>query len=172
MSGMVKPGLIFAAIGVIAVIIFSFTPLIGPFLCGPVAALLAGAGAGYFGARWSPARSGGVAGALAGAIAGVGSLLGAVISWIILLAIAQAMPDYQEQLQEMLRQQPNNQLTPSDMNTLIMLVGPLMGLCFGVVNLLASLASGALAGRLTARGRPQPRPPAPPPPPATVHLEE
>ncbi len=171
MPGLVKSGLIFGLIGVVAVIIFSFTPLIGPFLCGPVAAVLAGAGAGYFGARWSPARSGGIAGALAGVIAGVGSLIGAVISWIILLAIAQAMPEYQEQLQEILRQQPNNQLTPEDMNTLIMLVGPVMGLCFGVLNLLASLASGALAGWLTARGRPQPQPPDPQPP-TTAQLEE
>jgi hypothetical protein len=170
MSGLVKSGLIFGLVGVVAVIIFSFTPLIGPFLCGPVAAMLAGAGAGYFGARWSPARSGGVAGALAGVIAGVGSLIGAVLSWIILLAIVQAMPDYQEQLQEMLRQQPNNQLTPSDMNTLMMLIGPVMGLCFGVLNLLASLASGALAGWLTTRGQ-QPQPPAPQPPP-TAQLEE
>jgi hypothetical protein len=172
MSGAVKSGLIFGLVGVLLVIIFSFTPLIGPFLCGPAAAALAGAGAGFLGARWSPTRGGAAAGAIAGGIAGCGSLVGAVASWMILLLIAQAMPGYEEQMQEYLRQQPNSQLTPSDMNTLMNVAGPVMGLCFGVLNLVVSLGSGALVGWLMVRGRSQPTPPVPPQPPVTAHLEE
>jgi hypothetical protein len=156
MSGAVKSGLIFALVGIAAVVGFSFIPLVGAFLCGPLAAALVGTAAGYFGVRWSAANAGVGTGVAAGAIAGVGALIGAVIFWLVAFRLAQSMPGFQEQLREgVQRQQPGVQLDPSDINALLNVVGPALGICFGIFNLLLALALGALGGWLAVRNRSQ-----------------
>jgi hypothetical protein len=171
MSGAVKSGLIFALVGIAAVVGFSFIPYVGALLCGPLAAALVGVGAGYYGVRWSPPTAGVGTGVLAGAIAGVGALIGSVIFWLVVFAIARSMPQFQQTIEEALRQQPNAQINPSDMNALLNLVGPVLGICFGIFNLLLALGLGALGGWLAVRNRPRteamstmPTPPMGPPP--------
>ena len=51
MSGAVKAGLIFGAIGLIVVLAVAFIPAIGPLICGPGVAVIIGAVAGYYGVR-------------------------------------------------------------------------------------------------------------------------
>jgi hypothetical protein len=164
MSGAVRSGLIFAVVGIIAVVAFSFIPLAGPFLCGPLAAALVGTAAGYYGVRWSGERAGAGQGLLAGAIAGVGTLIGAVLFFIILIGIARNTPGFEQQLRSALDQQ-NARVNPSDVNTIMNAIGPIAGLCFGVINLLLSLALGALGGWLAARNRARPAQPTPLEPP-------
>jgi hypothetical protein len=171
MSGAVKSGLIFALIGLIGVIAFTILPvllglIVGVFLCGPAVAVLNGGGAGYFGVRWSRGNAGVGQGVLAGAIAGVGSLIGAVILFVILLIIvrniAQSDPQlYEQLLRNALQQQQGANLSPADLDTAMNLFIPIAGLCFGVLELLLSLAFGALGGWLATRNRAQPL--APPP---------
>ena len=154
MSGAVKSGLIFAAIGVVAVAAVSFIPIVGAFLCGPLAAALIGTAAGYYGVRWSAAGAGVGQGVLAGAIAGVGALIGAVLFFVIALSIARANPQFNQAIEDALRQQPNARgVTPSDVNAMVGAIGPLVGLCFGMIELLITLALGALGGWLATRNR-------------------
>src|SRR5262249_44547411 len=139
-----------------AVVGFSFIPYVGPLLCGPLAAALVGVGAGYFGVRWSSPTAGVGTGVLAGAISGVGALIGSVIFWIVVFALARSMPQFQDAIAEALRQQPNAQLNPSDLASILNLVGPLLGICFGIFNLLVALGLGALGGWIAVRNRAQP----------------
>jgi hypothetical protein len=172
MSGAVKSGLIFALVGIAAVAGFSFIPYVGALLCGPLAAGLVGVGAGYYGVRWSPPTAGVSTGLLSGAIAGVGALFGSVLFWLVIFALARSMPQFEEMIDEALRQQPNAQINPSDLNALLNLLGPVLGICFGIFNLLLALGLGALGGWLAVRNRPQqamtaptmPTPPLGPPP--------
>lgn len=164
MSGAVKSGLIFALVGVVAVIGFSFVPLAGPFLCGPLAAALVGTAAGYYGVRWSRWNAGIGQGVLAGALAGIGTLAGALLFWIVSFSLLQSNPQLQELMQEQLQRQ-DTQVNPSDLNAALAVSGPLAGLCFGLINLLISLALGALGGWLATRNRAQAvQPPMEPPP--------
>jgi hypothetical protein len=154
MSGTVKSGLIFALIGVVAVVGFSFIPVVGPLLCGPLAAALIGIGAGYFAVHWGAADAGIGRGVAAGAIAGVGALIGAVIFWLIAFSMLQSLPGFQEQIQEgVQRQQPGAQIDPTQIDALVRVIGPVLGLCFGIFNLLLALALGALGGWLATRAR-------------------
>jgi hypothetical protein len=155
MSGAVKSGLIFALVGIAAVAGFSFIPYVGALLCGPLAAALVGIGAGYYGVRWSPPMAGVGTGVLAGTIAGVGALLGSVIFWLVVFAIARSMPEFDQVIQDTLRQQPNAQLDPSAVNTIVNLLGPILGICFGIFNLVLALGLGALGGWLAVRNRAQ-----------------
>ena len=155
MSGALKSGLLFALVGVAAVVGFSFIPLAGPLLCGPLAAALVGAGAGYLGVRWSAAGGVGT-GVLAGAIAGIGTLIGAVIFWLIAFNMIQSIPGFQEQIRESVqRQQPGGQIDPAQIDAIVRIGGPILGVCFGVFNLLLSLGLGALGGWMATRRRAQ-----------------
>jgi hypothetical protein len=152
MSGAVKSGLLFALVGIAAVVGFSFIPIAGPIVCGPFAAALVGIGAGYLGVRWSTSGAGVGTGVLAGAIAGIGALIGSMIFWVIAIGMAQSLPGFQQQLQDAVQQQqPNASLNPSELNAIIQIAGPLLGICFGVFNLLLSLGLGALGGWIAAR---------------------
>jgi hypothetical protein len=153
MSGAVKSGLIFALIGIVAVAGFSFIPYVGALLCGPLAAALVGIGAGYYGVRWSPPTAGVSTGVLAGAIAGIGGLVGSLIFWLLIFAIVRSMPEFEQVIDQALQQQPNAQISSSEMKTLLNLVGPLLGICFGIINLLLALGLGALGGWLSVRNR-------------------
>jgi hypothetical protein len=164
MSGAVKSGLIFALVGVAAVVGLSFVPLVGPLLCGPLAAALIGTAAGYFGVRWGAADAGVGTGVLAGAIAGVGVLVGAIIFWLVAFSMVQSMPGFQQELRNRVeQQQPGAQLDPTQIDALMPILGPLVGICFGVFNLLLALALGALGGWLAARRRAGQAGPPPPP---------
>ena len=159
MSGVLKAGLIFGAIGLIVVLAVAFIPAIGPLICGPLVAVIIGVIAGFYGVRWSAGTPGISRGVLAGTLAGVGTLLGAVIAYTILFGMVRSNPIFQEQIQEALRQQPDAQIDPAALDTIIGIAGPAVGFCFGILNLLIARAFGALGGWLALRNRPQPAPP-------------
>jgi hypothetical protein len=152
MSGAVKSGLIFALVGLVCGIVFSFIPVGGPLWGVPIA-LIVGAVAGYYGVRWSAEDAGVGTGVLAGAIAGVGALISAVVAWIIAFSRAMALPGFQELMQERLRQQQDTQLTPEQFNAILGISGPIFGVCCGVVELVFALGFGALGGWLATRNR-------------------
>jgi hypothetical protein len=159
MSGALKAGLIFGAIGLIVVLAVAFIPAVGPLICGPLVAVIIGTAAGYYGVRWSAGTPGISRGVLAGTLSGVGMLLGAVIAYTILFGMVRSNPMFQEQIQEALRRQPDAQIDPAALDTLVGIVGPIAGFCFGILNLLIGLAFGTLGGWLALRNRPQPIPP-------------
>lgn len=154
MSGALKAGLVFGAIGLIVVLAVAFIPAVGPLICGPLVAVIIGTIAGFYGVRWSAGTPGISRGVLAGTLAGVGMLLGAVIAYTILVGMVRNNPVFQQQLQEALRQQPNAQIDPAALDTIVGFVGPVAGFCFGILNLLIGLAFGALGGWLALRNRP------------------
>ena len=89
-----------------------------------------------------------------------------VIAWLIAISRVQSIPGFQELMQEqMRRQQPDAQFSSDQINMIIAITGPVLGLCLGIFSLLLSLGLGALGGWLAAR-RPtrQPAPPMGPPP--------
>jgi hypothetical protein len=159
MSGALRAGLIFGVTGLIVVLAVAFIPAVGPLICGPLVAVIIGTVAGFYGVRWSAGTPGIGRGVLAGTLAGVGMLLGAVIAYTILVGMASSNPLFQEQIQEALRQQPDAQIDAAALNTIVGIVGPVVGFCFGILNLLIGLAFGALGGWLALRNRPQPVPP-------------
>lgn len=164
MSGAVKSGLIFGLIAMLLVAATAFIPIIGVLICGPLLAAILGGFAGYFGVRWGAATSGIGAGIGAGALTGVGVLIGIVAFFVIYLAILRSIPGADEAILEQLRQQnPELEIDPGALSTMISVAGPLAGLCIGMVELLIALAAGALGGYIATRNR-QPAA-APPPPP-------
>lgn len=159
MSGGVKSGLLFGLIALISVIAVSFIPAVGPLVCGPGAAAIIGGVAGYMGVRWSAANAGIGTGVLAGTLAGVGAFIGSLIFFVVAVGLLINNPDFERQLQESLRQQQGAQVDPADVSTLMGAVGPIAGFCFGIFNLLISLALGALGGWIAVRNRSQAAPP-------------
>jgi len=158
MSGAMRSGLIFAAVGLIAVLATAFLPRPGPVVCGPLLAVLVGGLAGFFGVRWTVEHARVSRGVLAGSLAGLGMLIGAVIGYTLLYnTLVRSDPNARAQIQEVLRQF-GSQADSAAIDLLLTIAGPLAGLCFGVLNLLLALAFGALGGWLALRNRP----PAPP----------
>ena len=162
MSGAMRAGLIFGAVGLIAVLATAFLPRPGPVVCGPLLAVPVGGLAGFYGARWNMAGARVSRGVLAGSLAGLGMLVGAVIGYIVLFNIISSDPSFQQQLGAFLQQQPDAKIDPGAIGATIGLAGAVAGLCFGVLNLLLALAFGALGGWLALRNRPQPVPPSEP----------
>ena len=159
MSGAMRSGLIFAAVGLIAVLATAFVPRPGPIVCGPLLAVLVGGLAGFFGVRWSVENARVSRGVLAALLAGLGMLVGAVIGYIVLFNSISSEPSFQQQLSAFLQQQPDAKIDPEALGALVGIAGAVAGLCFGVLNLLLALAFGALGGWLAVRNRPQPLPP-------------
>ena len=159
MSGAMRSGLIFAGVGLLAVLATAFIPRPGPVVCGPLLAVLVGGLAGFFGVRWSAEGARVGRGVLAGVLAGLGMLVGAVIGYVVLFNSLSADPLFQQQLDAFLQRQPNVQVDPGAIGAAVGIAGGIAGLCFGVLNLLLSLAFGALGGWLALRSRPQPAPP-------------
>ncbi len=159
MPGAMRSGLIFGAVGLLAVLATAFIPRPGPVVCGPLLAVLVGGLAGFYGLRWSaePARVS--RGVLAGSLAGLGLLIGAVIGYIVLFNSMSADPAFQERLNVFLQQQPNATIDPGAIGAAVGVAGAVAGLCFGVLNLLLALAFGALGGWLALRNRQPPVPP-------------
>jgi hypothetical protein len=162
MSGAVRSGVIFAAVGLIAVLATAFLPRPGPVACGPLLAVIVGAIAGFYGVRWSVAEARVSRGVLAGTLAGLGMLIGALIGYILLFNSISSDPQFQEQLGAFLQQQPDAQIDPEAIGAAVGIAGVVAGMCFGVLNLLLALGFGALGGWLAARNRPQAAPPAEP----------
>ena len=162
MSGAMRAGLMFALIGLIAVLATAFIPRPGPVVCGPLLAVIVGALAGFYGVRWSGQRARVGRGVLAGTLAGVGMLIGAVIGYLVLFSSLSADPLFQQQLDAFLQRQPNVQVDPGAVGAAVWIAGAIAGLCFGVLNLVLALAFGALGGWLALRSRPQPAPPVEP----------
>ena len=153
MSGAMRAGLIFGAVGLIAVLATAFLPRPGPIVCGPLLAVLVGGLAGFYGVRWSLENARVSRGVLAGALAGLGMLIGAVIGYIVLFNSISSDPAFQQQLGAFLQQQPDAQLDPGAIGAAVGLAGAVAGLCFGVLNLLLALAFGALGGWLALRNQ-------------------
>ena len=162
MSGAMRSGLIFALVGLLAVMATTLIPPPGPVVCGPLLAVVIGGVAGFYGVRWSAEQARVSRGVLAGTLAGVGMLVGAVIGYVVLFNRLSGDPAFQEQLGAFLSQQPNAQVDPGAIGAAVGIAGVVAGLCFGVLNLLVALGFGALGGWLALRGRPQPLPPAEP----------
>src|SRR6185369_10504094 len=154
MSGAMRSGLIFGAIGLIAVLATAFVPRPGPIVCGPLLAVLVGGLAGFFGVRWSVENARVSRGVLAALLAGLGMLVGAVIGYIVLFNSISSEPSFQQQLSAFLQQQPDAKIDPEALGALVGIAGAVAGLCFGVLNLLLALAFGALGGWLALRNRP------------------
>ena len=176
MSATLKSGLLFGLIGLVivplAVLASFFIPFIGPFLClgSPLLALLIGGVGGFFAVRWSDGQAGVGQGVLSGTIAGVGMLVGVVLLWVIGYGLIQSNPDFQLVLQEAMdqamaqqNQQPGSELTPDQMVTMFNTVVPLLGICLGVIYLVASLIGGAFGALIGHRGTAS-VPPVPPMP--------
>jgi hypothetical protein len=158
MSGAMRSGLIFGAVGLIAVLATAFIPRPGPVVCGPLLAVPIGGLAGFYGLRWSVGHARVGRGVLAGSLAGLGMLIGAVIGYIVLFNSLSSEPSFQQQLGAFLQQQPDANIDPGALGAAVGIAGAIAGLCFGVLNLLLALAFGALGGWLALRNRP----PAPP----------
>jgi hypothetical protein len=153
MSGAMRSGLIFGAVGLLAVLATAFTPPPGPVVCGPLLAVPIGGLAGFFGVRWSVEHARVGRGVLAGTLAGLGMLIGAVIGYIVLFSNMSSDPSFQEQLGAFLQQQPDTQVDPGALSAMVGIAGAVAGMCFGVLNLLLALAFGALGGWLALRNR-------------------
>ena len=153
MSGAMRSGLIFGAVGLIAVLATAFIPRPGPVVCGPLLAVPVGGLAGFYGLRWSVGQARVGRGVLAGSLAGLGMLIGAVIGYIVLFNSISADPLFQEQLGAFLQQQPDANIDPGALGAAVGIAGVVAGLCFGVLNLLLALAFGALGGWLALRNR-------------------
>jgi len=153
MSGAMRSGLIFAAVGLIAVLATAFFPRPGPVVCGPLLAVLVGGLAGFYGVRWSGEQARVGRGLLAGSLAGLGMLIGAVIGYVVLFNSISSDPLFQEQLGAFLQRQPDAQIDPGALGAAVGLAGVVAGLCFGVLNLVLALAFGALGGWLALRNR-------------------
>jgi len=148
MKPRIKFGLIIGLIGLVLNICVS--GFIG--LCGPFAALVAGAVAGFLAARQEKiavkgdgARAGAVAGGIAGALVLVGQLLGGVGA-LALFQQSGAAPPFG--------------VIPSvsaDVSQQILFYGAGLatGLCFGLVGVVAAALAGAAAGYF---GTPKPTP--------------
>lgn len=166
MSGSVKAGLIFGLIGIVATVAVNF---IFAF-CSPVVAAIIGGLAGYFGVRWSVPPAGVGKGVLAGTIAGVLMLVASVIFFVVFINIMLGNPQFADainQVVEQQQQQGGQQLTPDQLSAALSFAGPIAGFCFGLINLLASLALGAAGGAIAARNTQAPptyQPPIGPPP--------
>jgi hypothetical protein len=153
MSGAMRSGLIFGAVGLIAVLATAFIPRPGPVVCGPLLAVPVGGLAGFYGLRWSVGQVRVDRGVLAGSLAGLGMLIGAVIGYIVVFNSLSSEPSFQQQLGAFLQQQPDAKIDPAALGAAIGVAGAIAGFCFGVLNLLLALAFGALGGWLALRNR-------------------
>ncbi|MEN9937105.1 MAG: hypothetical protein RLZZ387_3684 [Chloroflexota bacterium] len=164
MSGGVKSGLLFGLVSFIVIGGLTIIPTLGQLCCGPLGALLLGGAAGYVGVRWSGELAGMGQGVLAGALAGVGVLAGTVLGFVLYIALVRSWPEARQMLDEAVRQQQGAEaLTPQDVDTLLNIVAPVLGFCFGLLWLLFSLGAGALGGWLAVQQRRGEQPPAQPP---------
>ncbi|HEU5013215.1 MAG TPA: hypothetical protein VFT66_11825 [Roseiflexaceae bacterium] len=164
MSGAVKSGLIFGVVGILATSIMNF--LFG--LCSPVVAAIIGGVAGYFGVRWSVPPEGIGKGVLAGTIAGALMLISSLAFVLIFFNIIRNDPQFSELInQAIAQQQGGTELSPDQVTTALNIAAPIAGFCLGLINLLASLAFGAVGGAIAGRNRPVAptyQPPMGPPP--------
>ena len=154
-----RVGLIMAGVALVAVALSSLIPLIGWFLVAPLAALIIGAGAGWWALK---ALGGGSAGrgAGAGAIAGIGALIGSVIGLALLGAVFASsandpavQQEFQRQLEAAREQNPDAAVPDLDLGALATGGSILGGFCFGLVDLLLSTIGGLIAGIIYGRNR-------------------
>ncbi|KAB8143541.1 hypothetical protein F8S13_11110 [Chloroflexia bacterium SDU3-3] len=166
MSATMKSGLIFGLVGIVVTLAVSWIPVVGSLLCSPVSALLVGGVAGYFALKWATEQAGLGQGVLAGTVAGVGTLIGGAIFWIVAFGMVASMPEFSSIMeQEMSRQEMSGQVSPEQMQSIVGVMGPVMGLCFGVLNLLVSLLGGLFGAMIAGKkvvDTPTSYPPAPP----------
>lgn len=164
MSGAVKSGLIFGVVGIIATSIMNF--LFG--LCSPIVAAVIGGVAGYFGVRWSMPPEGIGKGVLAGTIAGVLMLISSLAFVLIFFNIFRNDPQFAQIINQAVQQQQGGaNLSPDQITTALNIAAPIAGFCLGLINLVFSLALGAVGGAIASRNRPVAptyQPPMGPPP--------
>lgn len=168
---MARPALSMAALAFVAIALSMLIPVLGQFAVGPLAALLIGAGAGWWASK---AMGGGTAGrgAGAGALAGLGALIGAALGLAILLGIngnrvtnnAEFRQTFEEQLEQQLEQQREAnpdatipEIDPSDFGAAAGAIGGITGavagFCLGLGYLFLSTIGGLIAGVMYGRNR-------------------
>ncbi len=149
MSGHVRAGLIFGAIAVVAVAALSFVP------CGNIlGALILGGLAGFYGVRWSGPNATVGKGVVASIITGLFAAAVTAVMAIVLVNMSINSPEVQQQLQQQLQeqqQQTGQQISPDQLAAIINAAGPIGGICAGIINLLLSLAAGALGAYIAMR---------------------
>jgi hypothetical protein len=87
-----------------------------------------------------------------------------VIGVIIYFALVLQIPEMRQLLEEQLRQSDTSGLTTEDLEALIGIMGPVAGICFGVLNIFLTFAASALGGWIAVRQRQGQQPPMAPPP--------
>lgn len=168
MSGGVKSGLIFGLVAIPLTMVLSIIPYVGVLCCGPMIALLLGAGAGYLGVRWGGPEARIGQGVLSGALTGVGTLISSVLFFVLALIFISSLPEFNEIIRQAIEQQnADTQLTLEDFQSIMNVAMPLVGGCIGLIGLLFAVGGGALGGWLRLRQNNQGTPPLAPMPPAT-----
>lgn len=157
-----RVGLWMGLLALVAVALSSLIPLLGSFLVAPLAALLIGAGAGWWASKVEGYGTAG-RGAGAGAIAGIGALLGSAIGLALLGGLLgrfantpEFQQEYQRQLETARQQNPGATLPnfdPRAIGAVGGVVGTALGFCFGIVDLLLAVIGGLIAGLVYGRNR-------------------
>ncbi len=140
MSARVKFGLIAGAIGLVLTACVSV--VVG--CCGPLAALAAGAAAGYFAVKGEVPASqgeGGKIGAIAGAIAGALTLVGQALGGLVSLTVA---PSILEEL-------GNYSYGPLAEQASYWLSGAATAFCFGLLGAALAAVAGFAAGYFSSK---------------------
>ncbi|MFZ5911433.1 MAG: hypothetical protein ACOYYU_15585 [Chloroflexota bacterium] len=140
MSARVKFGLIAGAIGLVVTACAS----VAVGCCGPLAALAAGAAAGYFAVKGEAPASqgeGGKIGAIAGAIAGALTLVGQVLGGLVSLTVA---PTILEEL-------GNYSYGPLAVQAPYWLSGTATAFCFGLLGTILAAVAGLAAGYFSSK---------------------
>ena len=151
---MARAGWSMAALAFVAVGLSALIPLVGTVIIGPLAAIIIGAGAGWWASKLM--GSGGAGrGAGAGSIAGLGAFLGAVVGTIVLFSIFGNNPQFQQQFQQGLneaqQQNPEAQIPALNATAIAGAGGAVIGFCMGLFNIFLSMLGGLIAGAVYGR---------------------
>jgi hypothetical protein len=146
---MARAGWSMAALALVATGLSALIPVIGTIIIGPLAAIIIGAGAGWWASKLAGAGTAG-RGAGAGSIAGLGAFLGAIIGTVVLFSIFGNNPEFQQQFQEGLneaqQQNPDAQLPALNPAAIAGAGGAVFGFCVGLFNIFLSMIGGLIAG--------------------------
>ncbi len=140
MSARIQFGLIAGAIGLVLTACASI--IVG--CCGPLAALAAGAAAGYFAVKGESPTSqseGGKIGAIAGAIAGALTLIGQVLGGLVSLTVTPTI----------LKELGNYSYGPLAEQPTYWLSGSATAFCFGLLGAALAAAAGFAAGYFSSK---------------------
>jgi hypothetical protein len=153
MSSLFKPGIAFVAIGLLATFAAAFIPYVGIYFGAPLAAVCAGAGAGYFSARHEAGRRALNLGIAAGGITGAGALFSPLLFVMLLVALLRAKPPAFYAIIRTYYVQADEWMSAELVLTIMSQYALASSLCYGIINLLGSVAGGMLGSWAAARKR-------------------